>query len=73
MDIDIIRHSFKCYEILNDMNGLKDTLIFNFDWLNKDNLRRDVIHDNEINDSDIDNSNDENSDGEESKLDNNYY
>jgi hypothetical protein len=73
MDIDMIRRSFKCCGISNDMNGLEDTLIFNFDRLNKDNLERDVIHDNEISDSDIDNSNDENSDGEESELDNNYY
>src|SRR6266542_913444 len=66
MDIDMIRHSFKCCRISNDMNGLEDTLIFNFDRLNKDNLERDIIHDN-------DNSNDENSDSEESELDNNYY
>ncbi len=69
----MIWYSFKYYEILNNMNRLKDTLIFNFDWLNKDNLKKDIIHDNKINDSDIDNSNDKNSDSKESELDNNYY
>lgn len=64
MDIGMIRRSFKCCGISNDINGSEDTLIFNFDQLNKDNVERDVIHDDEVN-----NSNDENSDGDHENSD----
>ena len=71
MDINMIRHSFKCCGISNDMNGSEDTLIFNFDRLNQENLRRDVIHDDDINDSNEENSDDNISNDDES--DNDYY
>src|SRR6266513_936586 len=45
MDINMIRNSFKCCGISNDMNGSEDNLIFDFNQSNKENLK--VEEDNE--------------------------
>jgi hypothetical protein len=66
MDINMIRRSFKCCGVSNDMNGSEDTLIFDFNQLNKDNLGKDVVHDNEVDDND-------DSEDEDSELENDYY
>jgi transposase-like protein len=71
MDINMIKRSFKCCGISNNINGSEDTLIFNYNQLNKDNISRDVIHDDE--NSDDENSDDENSDDEKSDEELDYY
>src|SRR2546429_8958083 len=45
MDINMIRNSFKCCGISNDMNGSENNLIFVFNQSNKENLE--VEEDNE--------------------------
>src|SRR5256885_16072024 len=69
MDINMIRNSFKCCGISNNMNGSEDNLIFDFNQINKENLE--VEEDNEgNNEDDNENENDsednEDSDNEES-------
>lgn len=67
----MIRRSFKCCGVSNDIDGSEDTLIFNFDQLNRDNIRREVIHDNEVINSDDENSDDddENNDDDDENSD----
>jgi len=78
MDINMIRNSFKCCGISNDMNGSEDNLIFDFNQSNKENLE--VEEDNEgdneddnENDSEDDNEDNDNEESDGNELKNNYY
>src|SRR2546429_1473571 len=78
MNINMIRNSFKCCGISNDMNGLENNLIFNFNQLNKENLE--VKEDNEgdngdnnENDSEDDNEDSDNEESNGNELENDYY
>jgi hypothetical protein len=78
MDINMIRNSFKCCGISNNMNGLEDNLIFDFNQSNKENLE--VEEDNEgdngddnENDSEDDNEDSDNEESDGNELENNYY
>ena len=70
MDINMIRNSFKCCGISNDMNGSEDNLIFDFNQSNKENLE--VEEDNE-GDSEDDNEDSDNEESDGNELENNYY
>ena len=78
MDINMIRNSFKCCGISNNMNGSEDNLIFDFNQSNKENLE--VEEDNEgdngddnENDSEDDNEDSDNEESDGNELENNYY
>ena len=47
MDINMIRRSFKCCGVSNDINGSEDTLIFDFDKANGGNTQGEIVHDSE--------------------------
>src|SRR5256884_8031176 len=70
MNINMIRNSFKCCGISNDMNGSEDNLIFDFNQSNKENLE--VEEDNEGDNGD-DNENNDNEESDGNELENNYY
>jgi TATA-binding protein-associated factor Taf7 len=69
----------KCCGISNNINGLEDTLIFDFDKLREGNTRSEIVHDSEEEESDENDENDENDESgeereesdDESELD--YY
>lgn len=82
MDINMIRSSFKCCGISNDINGSEDNLIFDFNQINKENLE--VEEDNESDNKDDtenngeDDNEDDNEDSDNEKcdgheLENDYY
>jgi hypothetical protein len=71
MDTNMIKRSFKCYGVSNNVNGSEDILIY-FNKVNKDNFGREVEENNEEdNDNEDDDDNNE-SNGEESD-ENTYY
>jgi hypothetical protein len=72
MDTNMIKRSFKCCGVSNNVNGSEDVLIFDFNKVNKDNFGREVEENNEEdNDNEDDDDNNE-SNGEESDEDT-YY
>ena len=75
MDINMIWHSFKCCGILNDINGLEDTLIFDFDKANGGNTQSEIVHDSEGEESEEgEESGEEENEGEEKdESDLDYY
>jgi hypothetical protein len=78
MDINMIRNSFKCCGISNDMNGSEDNLIFDFNQSNKENLKVEEDNegdngDNNENDSEDDNEDSDNEESDGNELENNYY
>ena len=47
IDINMIRRSFKCCGVSNDINRSEDTLIFDFDKANGGNTQGEIVHDSE--------------------------
>src|ERR1044072_1406569 len=78
VDINIIRHSFKCCGISNAINGSEDSLIFDFNKVQNINNRERGIEENgknhdESSDSDYEPDNNSESDSSECELEDNYY
>ena len=66
MDINMIRRSFKCCGVSNDINGSEDTLIFDFDKANGGNTQGEIVHDSEGEESEEgEESGEEGNEGEE--------
>ena len=78
MDINMIRHSFKCCGVSNDINRLEDTLIFNFDKANGGNTQGEIVYDSEGEESEEDEEsggegNEEEGDETDDESDLDYY
>ncbi len=75
IDSDMIRRSFKCCGISNNLDGKEDNLIFNFNKVEKVNNQRRGIEEDEGNDASEseDDSNGNESDGENNENEDNYY
>ncbi len=75
IDSDMIRRSFKCCGISNNLDGKQDNLIFNFNKVEKVNNQRRGIEEDEGNDASEseDDSNGNESDGENNENEDNYY
>src|SRR6266516_1428150 len=75
IDINMIRRSFKCCGISNDINGSEDTLIFDFDKVNGGNTQGEIVHDSEGEESEEgEESGEEGNEGEEGdESDLDYY
>ena len=78
VDINIIRHSFKCCGISNAINGSEDSLIFDFNKVQNINNRGRGIEKNgenhdESSDSDYEPDDNSESDSSECESEDNYY
>ena len=73
MDINMIRHSFKCYSVSNDINGSEETLIFDFDKANGKNTQGEIVHDSEGEESKKGEESGEEGNENDDEIDLNYY